>query len=258
MLKSFNVSHLLLAGILCTVAYEGTARGALIGRAIHIEAVSGDVSGAIDVAFPPSPSDPYTWSTLAPIEIRSNDNPADVLAWIDGLSVTYVEDPQVQLNFAVTAGTSATTFTISSATLNFPTIVNPQAFATAALTLTDGDSDGALLTGLFPGSTAYEARYGAATPTAVFADLVSPITAPADDSATGLQRLPMSGRVPILGSVGSIESQFRFVLSANDSASGTSRFDVIPEIIPEPSTVVLLATGLAGMLLVRWRMRRTG
>jgi hypothetical protein len=56
--------------------------------------------------------------------------------------------------------------------------------------------------------------------------------------------------------VGSIESQFRFVLSANDSASGTSRFDVIPEIIPEPSTVVLLTAGLAGMLLVRWRMRR--
>jgi hypothetical protein len=152
MLKSLNVVHLLLAGIFCTAAYEGTALGALIGRAIHIEAVSGDVSATIDFAFPSSPSDPFTWSTTTPIEIVSSENPTDVLGRINELSVTYVEDPQVQLNFAVTAGMSATTFTISSATLNFPSIVSPQAFATAALTLTDGDSDGALLTGLFPES----------------------------------------------------------------------------------------------------------
>jgi hypothetical protein len=59
----------------------------------------------------------------------------------------------------------------------------------------------------------------------------------------------VSGWAPIAGSVSSIESEFHFVLSANQEASGTSMF----EVVPEPVGLSFLALG--GLALLRRKPR---
>jgi hypothetical protein len=131
--------------------------------------------------------------------------------------------------------------------VSFAALADPVGYASAAITVTS-DSDGAVLTGQFSGNTAYQAKYNGST---VFSDLVSSITAPVDDSVTGRDRSPVAGWAVIPGSVNSIQSEFKFTLSAGDSASGTSRF----EVVPEPSGLAALAVGLVsiGGLLTRKR-----
>ena len=71
-----------------------------------------------------------------------------------------------------------TAFTITSATIGFAPIVSGLAFATAAVTLTDGSPliDGASMVGAFPGAHNYQAQYNGIT--GVFADLVPSLFAP--------------------------------------------------------------------------------
>ena len=100
---------------------------------------------------------------------------------------------------------------------------------------------------MFPGIKAYQAQYNSGP--SIFANLVSPVNAPTDTSNTGSDRFPAAGRVPISGIVNSIQSQFSFQLTANDSASGTSSFNLTGgTIVPEPSSLVLALLGGLGLL----------
>jgi hypothetical protein len=190
----------------------------------------------VNLANPPSPG--------MPIDIKASDG--TLLAQVDSLGAILDHDPAVSLNFAVTAGAADTTFTIMSPVVGFPGIANPQAFATATATLTDQNGGGATMTGLFSADRVYEASYNGGS---VFADLVLPLVAAPDDSTIGNDRFPAAGRVPIAATVSSIQSEYGFTLSALDSASGTSRFDIVPE----PSSFVLAALGFAALV---WHKRR--
>jgi len=168
------------------------------------------------------------------------------VATIEGLSVHLEADPAVSLSFAVTAGVVDTTVVISSPVITFPALVNPDAYATATMTLTDNNSNGATATGQFAGPTSYEATYNGSVN---WAHLVGTLTALPDGSAIGNGRQPSpTGRTAINATVSSIQSEYNFVLTAGDSASGTSRFDVVPE----PATLALLGFGAA---LVAMRRR---
>jgi len=180
---------------------------------------------------------------LGAIGLAVRDAENHVLATINSLSVSVDEDPAVSLVIGVTAGSADTHFTITSSTVAFPTILHPQAFASAGITVTDNDSNGATVTGLLPGGKVYEARYDGVP----WADLIGQLTADVDGSNTGSARRPGTGREAIPVAVSSIQSEYKFTLSANDSASGTSRFDVVPE----PATLALLGAGLGAMLLRR-------
>jgi hypothetical protein len=59
---------------------------------------------------------------------------------------------------------------------------------------------------------------------------------------------PSLGAVPVTSNIG---IQLRFSLTAGDTASILSRFDVVD--IPEPASVVLVAVGLAGALCIAAR-----
>jgi hypothetical protein len=222
------------------------ARAALV---IGVNASDGPDSGSWAANWA-IPTDPYTWDLPAPFDIYSSSNPTLLLGRVTQLSITLESDPSVALAFHVEAGAGPTVFTITSSTVSFPTLVNPQAFATAAVTVTDLDSSafGATVSGLFPGSASYQAQYNGAG--SVFANLVPPVTAPTDFSNILSDRFPATGTTTIAGSVSDIRSQFSFTLTANDSASGTSTFKVTPE----PSSLVL-ALLAASCLLRQWRRR---
>lgn len=236
-----------------TCLFPAAARGEFLGSAISIRIWSPEGSGHYDLTLP-IPTDPWGWESESPVNIYSAVQPDRLLATIDSLSVHLDGDPAVTLNFAMTAGAADTLISLTSSTVTFDELIDADAYATASLTLTDNNGNGASATGTFAGSNAYQARFNGGT---VFANLLTPFTAGADSTTTESGRDPGIGTEIIPGSISSIQSQFAFMLSARDSASGTSRFQVnIPSNnIPEPSTYVLAMLGVAGVYLARRRNR---
>jgi hypothetical protein len=240
--------------VIAVVFLSSSAFGGLItssgGGLISIKAETAVSSGqtywALDEGV--QVGDTITWSLGDGVDLYGENG--ELVASIDSMSLVLNEDPGVSLTFAVTAGPTDTSWTISSAAVAFSPITNPLAFASAAITITDVDSNGASVTGLYAGGKTYKAMYNAGPTT--WTTLLPSFSAPVDDSAVSHQRRPFgSGREVILATVSSVQSEFSFKLSANDLAAGTSRFDVIPE----PVTVCLL--GLGGLALAGARRRRS-
>ncbi len=105
------------------------------------------------------------------------------------------------------------------------------------------------------GGKAYQARYNGST---VFANLVSSLNTTPFGTTTAEERNPLTGSIVIPDPISSIQSQYAFTLSARDSASGTSTFQVNPpnNNIPEPSTYVLASLGMIGLWFARRRAPR--
>ncbi len=228
-----------------------SAYGDFVGPLVRIEVENDEGSGAIEfpvdlagLPIPPHALEKIEWALENSRSIFSDDNPGNALAVLESLAVTLDGDPAVSLNFSLTSGGSATTVTITSATVFFAPIVNPEAYAVAGVTLTDNNSNGATATGLQSGVKLYEATYNT---TVGWADLVGSLSALVDNTAIGNERMPLVGRQVIPATVSSIQSEFKFILSAGDSISATSRFYVIPE----PAAMSLLAIG--GLALLRRR-----
>lgn len=221
------------------------ANAEFVGDLLTITVSAGGNSGTWSLPGPAT-SDPFSWALPETVNIYSSQNPTVLLATIDSLNLGLDGDPQVMLNFAVTAGNANTVFGLSSALVAFGSLTNPASFATAGITVTDNDSNGGSATGLFAGSKSYQASYNGGN---LFANLVSPVIAAPDSSGIGSERNPAVGTIPIPGSVTSIKGEFSFVLTANDSASGTSRFNVVPE----PSSVILALMAATGLY---WAARR--
>jgi uncharacterized protein (TIGR03382 family) len=181
----------------------------------------------------------YVWQSDSPITMLNQSG--QTIAMFNGASIRCVSDPVVQLNFSVSAGSLATTFTITSPTLSFPAIDPASGRASAGVSVTDTDGDGASLTpSQQPGL--YTAHYNGAVPGGtLFADLLNnAVVAGAFDSATASDSFPGGGAYSAIGTpVSDMSSRFRFTLTANDEASGTSTY----EIIPAPGAATLLALG---------------
>jgi len=179
------------------------------------------------------------------------------LGMINSLSIA-TDDPLINLAFAVTTGSSAVTYTITSMIVGV-NLNNPLAAADAGITLTAGSALNPItgtIAGLYPVSSPsnkiYEARYNTAGPS-VLADLVNGF------SVTGGTQIAnaSTGIIPISGFVYDMQSEFKFTLTANTSASGTSHYDIEENPVPEMSSVMLALTGglpvLAGFGLRRKR-----
>ena len=219
---------------------------------VTIEVVNSQGSASQSWALPSQASEKAQWALENRLDLRGGEG-GEVLATIEDLVVELDGDPAVSLDFAVAAGNTPTLFTITSAMVSFPPRLNPTAFASAGVTLTDGaplPGDGASLTPVSPNTGLYQAMYNGGT---IYANLFAPLNllGPGTISAstdTGFQT--------ISGAVGDIQASFAFTLSADDSASGTSRFEIFGPLVPEPSTTVLLACGLIGWLALDGRKRR--
>jgi len=157
--------------------------------------------------------------------------------------VTYHQDPQVTLDFAVVAGPAVTSFNIASALLSFPTINNPDGQASAAYTVQDNTGDGATLDGLAgtaPGN-AYLAQYNgwaAMQAGTTFTEVIPSLAAPAFQNNSVSADVPGGGgTLPIGTPVDDMSSLISFTLTPFDSASGTTTYTITPE----PSSLLLLA-----------------
>lgn len=162
-------------------------------------------------------------------------------------TTTTTSDPSSAISFAMFAGGADTDVTITASHIFTGSIVNAALRATAGITVTDNDGDGATLIGTGPGGTMHNTVYNGGT---TFTDLITgPLIAGNTGSNSSSQDLPAAPGVfmPIANPLTDMQAQYNFNLSANDSASGTSGYFAIPA----PASVVLL--GFAGMTITRRR-----
>lgn len=189
----------------------------------------------------------WDWYVEGPVELKSPTG--QVLGVLKNCAGSLVADPAIGLNFLVQAGSNTTNFTITSALLSFPNISPAQGRATVQIGVNDVDGDGATLTGTQPGGKAFLADYNGFVPGGThFAALISSVATVTPGGVAGeSEDFPGGGGyAPIGVGVTNMSSQYRFTLSANDLANGTSFY----EIIPEPATLSLL---LLGALALRRR-----
>jgi hypothetical protein len=224
-------------------------QAAFIGPFVTINAKSASGTASMTWQIPALPEDGSQRISLAINRPIGFSPSSDSIGNIEKLFVELDGDPAVNLQFAVNAGTEDTTFTITSAMVAFPGITNPQAIASAALTLTDGNAwpgNGGFVNVTAPNAGIFQATYNSGT---VFQDLISSV---ALDGPGSTSTSAASGLLTIPGVVTDIQSEFSFILSAYDRASGTSRF----EVVPEPTSFAVGLMGFVGLVTLRRRSAR--
>lgn len=217
------------------VASAVPALADITGDALNITAISdaGDVA-TLQIKLPAGVTS-FTWTSSELMEMRSSTT-GDLIAVLnpDGREsrVEYVDDPIIGLNFSVQAGGSTTTFVISSGLLSFPTIT-ADGRATTGFSVTDGDGDGATLTGIGDpagAQGAYLAQYNGFAGTlsgTTFAEVIQSINAGAFASATASADVPPLGFQQIVDPVSDMSVLCNFTLTANDMASATSAYVIV-------------------------------
>jgi len=214
-------------------ALAAAASADIRGNAIDIAASSDAGQGTWrllteDLNYNPD-QDRWWWQSDGPLVIR--DATGAPLVTFDNLAISFVEDPVISLGFLATAGGVNTRFTISSGILGFaPGLYTAQ--ASSSITTTDTDGNGATTTGHFGINDTYQALCNGAS---------------IGTSTPGIAVGPF-GSTPSAGAIGpanyfanSMQAQWDFTLSANDSASGTSVY--VKTLVPAPGTMGLLALG---------------
>ena len=242
-----GIASLACCGLAYGVAMPATA------NIIQIEATGGGHTATFEEVFPVGSFDGLlNWSLPAPLNlVEEGIN----LGSVNSLEVMFDADPQVDLNFSLVNNNLnyPVMFTISTATIAFTPVPNAQAAASASVTLTQGagSPEGASITGLFPNDKIYQARYSTTYPVnsqTVFADLCSSMSFASGLGTSGTETVPPVGFTNLGTTVYMMESQFKFILSPGDQASGTSAF----LIIPEPASILSLLA-VAGLLLLKRR-----
>lgn len=198
----------------------------------------------------------YEWSRPA------KDGGRETVAVLDGGSVEVgngglrANEESVSLSFSVLAGSQDTQFMVRSALLSFPTIQDPTGLATGAFTLRNTDDLDGVPATLVGGANEYvgDAYYAAINghtsdmpmPTA-FHTAIDQITHSGFGNKVESFEYPLGGGfTPVGESVSSMSSQIAFTLSADDAATGSTVF----AIVPEPAAALML---LAGLMVVRRR-----
>lgn len=232
-----------------SLAFAPLASAAFQGAALVIEATNAQGTGQIVIPIEHGVvgDNGETYSYSLPAALSITNGSGEHIATLVNFTELLVADPIVSLGFNVQAGGSATTFTISTALLSFPALLNPIGSASGSLTVTDTNGDGASLTGV-SGAPIYEWDYNGFVPGGTtFASFINSVIAGPFQSNVGNANL---GPVGIPGSVGDISGRVSFELSANDIASGTGTFVVE---IPTPGTLGLAS--IAGLIALPRRRR---
>ncbi|MEZ6234454.1 MAG: PEP-CTERM sorting domain-containing protein [Phycisphaerales bacterium] len=233
----------------------GSASAGITDPGVLFEATNAQGTGSVAINLgqgAPLPGGGWQWILVGPpIPIMSGPN---VIGTITQGSVTLIDQsPQavVATTFAVAAGQSNTSFTISSALISFPTISNAQGRATAGITVTDVGGGGASVTGNRPNDSVFSAHYNGMAPGGTtFGNLISGgVTEPvAFGSETASENFPAGpGFLALGGNASDASTQWAFTVSGGDTASGTGAFFIVPA----PASMALLS--IAGGVMLRRR-----
>lgn len=239
----------LLAAVLATA---GAASADIIGPGLVVTATNslGSASFVVNVDDPFAETFPNgDWRYVLPDPVEMRDGDGDLIARIDALRGDLFTNPHVVMSFAVTGGAIDTLFTISSGVETLGPVPGGVALGGGSAGITFGDSNGVggvTVTGAYAGGDVHRMIINAdGTP----ADLTTIITGPFFiPHGTGSASENVPGVAPGV-TVTSISSEFKFTVSAGDSATGTSSFTVIPT----PGAAALLGLGVAAFGLRRKR-----
>lgn len=243
----------LLIGLAVVLVGASGAQGAMSGQftldisiSIHPPGRDEPIQRTIHRTFTiPEPAREHVWRAGGPLNFPGLPPEAGAPV-IRDLSLELEGDPVVSLGYSATAGGFDTTFSISSATLSFPALIDPEGSAEADVTLTDTGGDGAVSLDLVsPRSGIAWSEYNDVN---TFAELIGPISV-SDGGGFSVTADEATGVQTISGSVSKIQTGVVFKLSARDNVTGRSRF----EVVPEPATVSLVILGGVALL----RRRRT-
>lgn len=271
------VSASIVTGVLAYAA--GTASGAISASAqfVTITATSGANTGTIFVPVTDNPLDDFDpvdfytnapagsflftgwdWSNTAAFPVLDGSN--QPLLWITQLSLTSGTTLNTVNNerrwghdfsFAVQAAGAQVDISISTTIISFDTVFTPAGRSDTGFTLTDtsGSAPGATVFGLLPNGYAYEAVYDGGTVFRNYLDF-DPAESVGQDQSAGYDgnMAPPGSFAAVGANVSSMQLSYNFRLSADDQASGSTTW----VIIPTPG-----AAGLIGMgLLVATRRHR--
>lgn len=235
----------LAASLTCSVASADLSL-----EVFSIEAMVGNQSGIFEVTQDDGWFDDdgnFFWRLDDGAVDITADN-GDVLATLTFASVNILADPVINMNFNVQASNQNTTFTVHSGLLSFDTINNAVGAASAGVTITDVNGDGAVIAP--DGSEMYLAHYNGEIPAGTqFTTLLeSSVAAGPFQSNAAADEFPGGGNFVAIGDpVSSMSAQWSFTVTAFDLASGSSTFVVVPT----PAGVSLLA--VSGLALCRRR-----
>lgn len=197
--------------------------------------------------------DVWEWDTNYVAELRdptdgtlvATMNPDALTSLGAACGVQYVNDPQVNLNFAVQAGAVTTTFHISSAVMGFSTLTNPTATASVSVSVTDFNGNGATYNRVAANPGTYLAQYDGFAGTRSGTTYVEVLPNIVVAGAFGSNTTPSNNGPNVIASASDMSSSYEFTLTPFDLASGTSTYIITPE----PASLVLL--GMAAFALRR-------
>lgn len=230
--------------VLALLAGAAGAQAGIVGHALTIEATNTTGTGHFTIDAPADNAwvDGKWSATIPNIDLRNDMG--EVVSSLQDLTISFVDDPVVTVNFTAVGGAGPTAFTFSSGLLVFAPMVNPTGSASAGYSLTDRDGNGASVVGAYSGN-AYRADYNGLVPGGIQYATLAPDLSFAAPFFTQVSSSATTGGVA--GTVSGMSAEFSFTVSANDLVSGTSVF----QLVPTPGA--LAVAGMGGLLAARRR-----
>jgi len=239
------------------VAIAAGAQASISDPVIHVHASNAQGAGDFDVPLASgtfNADGSYIFFLPAPVNITSGPN---VIATITQMS-TFIRPASgtqpnlISFGFAVQSGGGAgtpTVFTMDTAFFDIGPALSV-ARTSAGIGVTDTDGDGVGFQGVEPGDGAYITQYNHGS---TFATLIHGLVANPnpDGSAHADDTNPGGGLYSPIGVANNMNAEWAFFLTPNDTAGGTSAWEILP--VPGPGAITLI--GLGGLAAFR-RSRR--